>query len=148
MDAAGLRVGDRPDRQGDVEALGLQPAGKLLRLEDGAAGGDRLADPLLQPVQRRAHDLSLRRRHAAEALQELGDDALLAERGDALGFERRLVGGAATRARMSAFERGEIGRWQWRRSSRASLLPPAERQRASGDWRGDGSRGRRRSTRP
>ena len=78
-------------------------------LEHGAAGGERLADAVLQAVERRPHDLALVRRHGAERLQQLGDDALLAERGDAHGLERRLVGGRGDAFGDVALERGDIG---------------------------------------
>ena len=108
MDAAGLER-RRADRQRDVDALGFEPADELGFLEARAAIGERLADAVLEPVQRRAHDLALLRRHAAEALHQLGDAALLAERGDAFGFERRLVGGRGDRRGDLGFERGDLG---------------------------------------
>ena len=97
VDAAGLeRRGAH--RQRDVDGLLGEAAGELGFLQDGAAGGDRLGDARLQAVQRRAHDLTGLGRHGAQRLQQFGDDALLAERGDALGLERRLVVGGGDAA--------------------------------------------------
>ena len=92
VDAAGLeRRG--PERQRDVDPLRFEPGGEFGRLEHGAPRGDRLRDAVPEAVQRRPHHLPLLGRHRAEALEEVGDGAFLAERADALGLERRLVGG-------------------------------------------------------
>ena len=108
MDAAGLqRLGAH--RQRDVDRLRREAADEVLLLENGAAGGERLADAVLQAVQRRPHDLALLRRHGAEALHQFGDAALLAERGDALGLQRRLVGGLGNARGNVALERDDIG---------------------------------------
>ena len=53
-------------------------------------------DAVAQAVDERALLLALVRRHGAERLQQRGDGALLAERGDAHGFERGFVGGGRT----------------------------------------------------
>ena len=92
MNAAGFQR-RRPHRQGDVDGILGEAADEVVFLEDGTARGESVADAVLEPVQRRAHDLAGFRRHGAERLQKLGDDALLAKSSDALGFERRLVGG-------------------------------------------------------
>ena len=108
MDAAGLqRLGAH--RQGDVDRFRRQATDEVLLLENGAAGGERLADPVLEAVQRRPHDLALVRRHGAEALHQFGDAALLAKRGDALGLQRRLIGGFGNTRGNVALERDDIG---------------------------------------
>ncbi len=78
-------------------------------LEHGAAAGEGLGDAVLEAVQRRPHDLALLRRHGAEALHQFGNAALLAERGDPLGFQRRLVGGFGNTRSNVALERDDIG---------------------------------------
>ena len=108
MDAAGLQR-CATHRQGDVDRLRGQPVDEVLLLEDGAAGGERLADPVLEAVQRRSHDLALLRRHGAEALHQFGNAALLAQRGDALGFQRRFIGRFGNARGNVALERDDIG---------------------------------------
>ena len=62
-----------------------------------------------QAVDERAALLALLRRHGAEGLQEFGDGALLAERGDAHGFEGRFVAGGVDLGEQVTFELVEIG---------------------------------------
>src|SRR5262249_54371542 len=63
----------------------------------------------LEAVNRRPLLLALLRAHRAERLQQLGDGALLAQRGNAHGFERALVGCCVDRAADLAFELFNIG---------------------------------------
>ena len=100
-----------PSRDGerDVDPLGGEP-----RVEGGlgqglAPGEDRALHPVAQAVDERPLLPALLRRHRAEGLQQLGDAALLAERRQAHGFERRLVRGAGDLRQEVAFEGGEIG---------------------------------------
>ena len=58
------------------------------RLQRRLARRDRLGHRLAQGVDSRPLALPLLRRHAAKRLQQAGDRALLAERGDALRLER------------------------------------------------------------
>ena len=90
MDAAGLDP-RRAHRQRDVERFRLQPRFERGGLQHRAAGGERLRHLVLQRVDLGPGRAPLVRRHLAERRQQRGDGAFLAERGDAHGFERRLV---------------------------------------------------------
>ena len=87
VDAAfGGRVG--PDGQGDVHAV----RGKLLSegrgFEHRLAGFERGGDLVFDRVDRGAKAFARFGRHGAQLLHQLGDFALLAERGDADGLKR------------------------------------------------------------
>ena len=108
-------------RQRHVDGLGVEPRVERRVLERVAARGERRGDALLQAVDQRALLLALVRRHAAERLQQRRDRAALAERGDAHGFERGLVGGGGDRA-----ERFPV------RASAISLIASLRHQRQVG----------------
>ena len=92
MDAAGLsrRIAQR---QGDVDGLGRKPRIERRRFQHVAPRGERLGDLVLGLVDRGALRLALVRRHLAERRKQGRDRALLAEGGDAHGFERGFVAG-------------------------------------------------------
>jgi hypothetical protein len=92
MDAAGFR-GRLAQRQRDVDGLGGKPGIERRRLEDVAAGGERLGDLVLGEIDRSALRLALVRRHLAERREQARDRALLAERCDAHGFEGCFIAG-------------------------------------------------------
>ena len=92
MDAAGFR-GRLAQRQRDVDGLGGKPGIERRRLENVAAGGERLGDLVLGEVDRRTLRLALVRRHLAERGEQRGDRALFAERGNAHGFEGGFIAG-------------------------------------------------------
>ena len=103
MDAAAL--GRRlPDRQRHVDLFGGEPRGDRGILEFGLARAERLGDAVLQAVDGRALGLPLLRRHRAQRLQQLGDRALLAERGNAHRLDRLLVGGRGDLGHQGIFE--------------------------------------------
>ena len=78
-------------RQGDVDGLGGKAGVQCRRFQDLAARGERLGDRILGEIDRRALRLALLRRHLAEGREQRRDRALLAERGDANGFQRGFV---------------------------------------------------------
>ena len=65
-------------------------------------------DAILEAVDQRAALLALLRRHLAEGREQRRDRALLAERSDPHGFERRLIAGGLDHARQLAFEGGNV----------------------------------------
>ena len=93
-------LGDRVDaallarrhRQRHVERLGRQPPLQLGRFQCRLARADRLGHLLAKRVDARPLGLALLRAHPAQRLEELGDRALLAERGDPFRFQCRKVG--------------------------------------------------------
>ena len=64
---------------------------------------------VLEPVDGLAEGLALLRRQRAERRHQLGDAALLAERGDAHLLDARQIGGAGDLAQELALERVEVG---------------------------------------
>ena len=114
MDAAGL--GRRlAHRQRDVDGLGGEPRierGVLaaLRARAAIAALTRSFRPLIAGPLR----LALVRRHAAERLEQRRDRAALAERRDAHGFERGLVGGGGDGGRRSRFRVARCRSWRSR----------------------------------
>ena len=108
MDAAALgRRGAH--RQRDIDGLAGQALVNRRILQIGLAGGDRGGNIGLQRVDRSTARLALFRRHGAERLQELGDRALLAERVDAHGFDRRFVTGSGHFGQQIVFQCFQIG---------------------------------------
>ena len=85
----------RPGRQGHVDALGRQTGFQFRLIERRLAVLDGGGDLVLQRVEGRTGRLALLRAHAAQALHELGDSALLAQGVDAHSFQRRLIVGFA-----------------------------------------------------
>ena len=101
-------AGASGDRQGDVDGLGGEPLLERGALERLAPRRDRRRDAVLEAVDQRAALLALLRRHLAERREQRRDRALLAERSDPHGFERRLVAGGLDHARQLAFEGGNV----------------------------------------
>jgi len=66
-------------------------ASRLADFSRSRRAGQRLADLVFGEIDCRAFGLAFVRRHLAERRQQRGDRALLAERGDAHGFERGFV---------------------------------------------------------
>ena len=85
MDAAGLV---RLDRQGHVDALGLEPRRQGGVLEPRGGGGERHLDLVLEAVRGGALLAPQIRGERAQPLHPLGDAALAAERADADLLER------------------------------------------------------------
>ena len=73
-----------------------------------AARRQRLGDPVLQGVERRTPRLALLGGHAPEGREQGRDRALLAERRDAHGLERRLALGGADLGQHAPFEVGFV----------------------------------------
>ena len=95
--------------QRHIERFGLEP-----RLQGGfrkrfATGGDRFGRLVFQRVDLRALGLAVLGRHFAKRREQRRNRALLAERGKAHGFERRLVGGFIDLAQRIFFEFGDVG---------------------------------------
>ncbi len=108
MDAADLERGFA-HRQGDVDALGIEPRLERCVLEGFAALGERAVDAILQAINQWALALALVGRERTERLEQRGDRAALAERADAYRFERRLVAGGGDLAEDLLFELSDVG---------------------------------------
>ena len=108
MDAAGLG-GRVAHGQRHVHALGGEPRFEGGFLQHRAARVERLADIVLERVDGGAGALALVGRHLAERRQQGGDRALLAERRDAHGLERRFVACGGDRGKGFGLERVQIG---------------------------------------
>ena len=108
MDAAGLRRA-LAHRQRDVDGLGVEALIERGALERLLAGGERGADAVLEAVDERALQLALVRRHGAERAQQRRHRAALAERRDAHGFQRRLVGRGGDVGQDLLFELLDVG---------------------------------------
>jgi hypothetical protein len=91
MDAALIRR-RLAHRQRDVDGLGVEARVERGVLERVAARGERRRDFILEPVDQRPLHAALARRYRAKRLEQRGDRAVAAERGDTHGFQRRLVG--------------------------------------------------------
>ena len=91
------------------------------------AGRSRPGSASRRPLISGTALLALLRGHRPEGLQEVGDGALLAERGDAHGLERRLVAGGGDLREQVAFELGRD----------RSSVPCQECERLSEARRGD-----------
>ena len=63
-------------------------------LQRRLARGDGARHPITQRIEQRAVRFALVLRHGAQRLEQFADRSLLAERRDAHGFQRGLVGGA------------------------------------------------------
>ena len=99
----------RTGRQGQVDALGLKPRVHLGRLQLGLSGGDGRGDPVAQAVDDRPLFAPLIGAHRPHPLQQAGDRAGLAERGDAHLFQGGDAFGRADGVDQFEFECGEIG---------------------------------------
>ena len=97
----------RPHRQRHVDLLGGEPRLKRDLLQLRLAARQGLRHLVLQHVEGGARLLALLGAHGAQALHALGDRALLAERGDAHGFECCLVGCGVDLGKDRLFESGE-----------------------------------------
>jgi hypothetical protein len=91
MNAAALQTA-RKRRQRHVEPLRRKPRRKRFLLQNGAARSDGVQRLVLQGVNFRAFGFPLLGRHLAERREQRRNRPLLAERSEAHGFERRLVG--------------------------------------------------------
>ena len=89
--ALGGRIG--PDRERDVGAIGGELFRERCGFEPGFAGLKSSGDAFFDNIDRRAKALARFRRHRAELLQQLGDFALLAKRGNADGLQGGQIGG-------------------------------------------------------
>ena len=107
VDPAGLDSG-QSHRQRDVERLALELGCERGLLQHAAAHRERFGHRVLQGIDRRPVGLAFVGRELAEGGQQGRDRALLAEGGDAHGFERRLVGRALDGGEGFVFEGGEI----------------------------------------
>ena len=108
MDAAG--VGRRvAQRQGDVDGLRGEARVERRVLQDVAARGQRLRHRVLGEIDLRALRLAFVRRHLAERREQRRDRALLAERRNAHGFERGLVGSGCDVSEDLGLQSFEIG---------------------------------------
>ncbi len=91
VDAA---LGARRGRQGQVDALLFQALGQVSGFEVRLAGVQHGLHGIAHRIDGRARGLALLRRQGAERLEQAGDAAGLAQRGDADGVERgQVVGG-------------------------------------------------------
>jgi hypothetical protein len=78
-------------------------------LERAALAVDRVIDLVLERIDFGAFGLAFVGRHRAERLQQLGDRALLAERGDARRFKSGLVPRGVDRRENFGFQLLQIG---------------------------------------
>ena len=117
MDAALLRR-RLAHRQRDVDGLGVEARVERGVLERVAARGERLRDLVLEAVDQRPLHAALVRRHRAERLQQRGDRAVAAERGDAHRFQRRLVGGRRDVGQDLLLELSDVGHGRFQSSGR------------------------------
>ena len=94
--ADGVDAALRPvvDGQRQVDPLGRQPPLELGGLQRRLALGDGIGDRLAPGVDFRAFDGARRRIHGAQRLEQRGDAAGLAERGDAQRLQRLQIGRA------------------------------------------------------
>ncbi len=90
MDAADLG-GRLAHRQGHVDRLGVEARLERGILQGVAARGERGVHGVLEAVDARPLLLALVGRHRSERLEQSRDRSALAERGDAHGFQCRLV---------------------------------------------------------
>ena len=88
-----------PARTGSVTSAARWPGGLRARSRSRSAlrAFQRLADARLEAVDRLAEGLALLRRQGAQRRHQLGDAALLAERGDAHLLDRGQIGGGGDR---------------------------------------------------
>ncbi len=94
MNAAALQRARR-DRQRHVEGFGREARFQRRFGERFAPRGEGVGRLILQRIDLRAFGLARLGRHFAERRQQRRDRALLAQRGEAHGFELRLVRGCA-----------------------------------------------------
>ena len=103
-------AGGFAQRQRDVDGLGGKPRVERRGFQDVAARGRAPAvTRILGEIDRRALRLAFVRRHLAERRQQRRDRALLAERGDAHGFERGFIAGGGDVGEDRLFEGCEVG---------------------------------------
>ena len=95
--------------QRDVDGLGGKTGIERGRDQRFLGGGDRRADAFFEPVDGRTFGLALVRRHRTERLEQRGDRAAFAERGDAHGFERRFILAAAAGCQQFGFKLCDVG---------------------------------------
>jgi len=117
----------RPDGERDIDLLALQTRVKRLLLERRLAGGDRLADLVLEEIEPGSHFLAFLGRHGAQGLHALGDGALLAESRNTDRFECRLVGSAQDPVQDFLFKRVQSHRRSLKSKGRASRRSRAPR---------------------
>jgi hypothetical protein len=77
--------------QRDVDGLGIEPSIECRGTERISPLCNRFGDTVLEAINRRTLCLSFVCRHRAERLEQRRDRAVLSERGNANGFERRFV---------------------------------------------------------
>jgi hypothetical protein len=91
VDAAALGR-RRAHRQADIDGFARQPFGDGGVPELGLAGGDGIGDARLEAVDCRTRLLALFRCHLAQALEQFGHRALLAECRDPHRLDGRFIG--------------------------------------------------------
>ena len=135
-DRVNAPVGARPYRQGDVLSLGQQLGVERHRLERGLARRDGVGHRLLELIVALAGRAPRLRLERAEALGQIGDPPLLAERGDPDLLERAQIGRFG-RPRSAGRAPGD----PHRRPSLRSLLDtrPASKKGAAGPFRALGT---------
>ena len=95
--------------QGEVDALGGKALVQRGGVERGLALGDGGGDAVAQAVDQRALHPPLVGAHRAQGLEQVGDFAGLAERGDAHGLQRRRIGCGGDLGGEIGFEGGKVG---------------------------------------
>ena len=102
-------LGALPDGLGDVGPFGFEARLEGRLVEDCLAGRYGVADPVLESVQRRAHDLALIRAHGAKPAHQVADAALFPQRRDADRLQRLFVGRAGDAGEQFPFKMFEAG---------------------------------------
>ena len=96
-------------RQRHVDALGASRASRAAAASVSFLAAIAPCTASRRPLISGPRSLRSSGRHRAEGLQQLGDGALLAERGDAHGFQGRFVAGGIDLGEQVTFELVEIG---------------------------------------
>ena len=125
VDAAGLDA-RQTDGEGHVLSLALELGLERGLFQDRAPRPERFRHLILERIDRRAMRPALVGRELAERREQRGDRALLAERADANGLERRLVARGLDRGERLVLEGGEIGHGVPRSGSLAPSPPAGE----------------------